>query len=76
MIIDRDETLDFKVGTGEVYSLTPWFSNGGMPVMFLYFRPMILCNQKEYGREINGREYTVIDIAPRLKPENINIQHA
>jgi len=49
------------VGTGEVYSLTPWFSNGGMPVMFLYFRPMILCNQKEYGREINGREYTVID---------------
>ncbi len=71
MIIDRDETLDFKVGTGEVYSLTPWFSNGGMSVMFLYFRPMILCNQKEYGREINGREYTVIDIAPQLKPEDI-----
>ncbi len=73
MIIDRDETLDFKVGTGEVYSLAPWLSNGGMPVMLLYFRPMMLRTEKEYTKEINGREYAVIDIAPGLKPEDIKV---
>lgn len=72
-IIDRDEPLDFKVGTGEIYSLTPWFSNGGMPVMFLYFRPMMLGDKKEYTQEINGREYTVIDIAPQLEPKDIKV---
>ncbi|MBQ8604127.1 MAG: carboxypeptidase regulatory-like domain-containing protein [Oscillospiraceae bacterium] len=73
MIIDCDETLDFKVGTGEIYSLTPWFSNGGMPVMFLYFRPMILGYKREYKMRINSSEYNIIDIAPQLEPKDIKV---
>ena len=42
MHVDRDEQHDLKVGNGEVYSLTLWTVNGGLPLLMFYFRPMML----------------------------------
>ena len=47
MYVDRDEQHNLKVGNGEVYSLTPWTVNGGLPLLMFYFRPMMLGNITE-----------------------------
>lgn len=75
MIVDRDERFEFKIGNGEVYSLHAWPSNGGLSTLFIYFRPMILPSLKkaEYELNINDRKFNIIDIAPELYIEDINI---
>ena len=37
IIADRDETIDLKIDSGEVYSLNVGVSNGGMNTLFLSF---------------------------------------
>ncbi len=54
MYVDRDEEHNLKIGNGEVYSLTPWTVNGGLPVLMFYFRPMILGEMIE--RQIGQRK--------------------
>jgi hypothetical protein len=71
MIVDQDEIHDFKVGTGEVYSLSAWANNGGFSTLFIYFRPMILKKAKKYQVEINGVNYYGEDICPSLNLEDM-----
>jgi len=73
MIVDRDETHDFKVGTGEVYSLCAWANNGGFSTLFIYFRPMILKTAGKYQVEINGNAYNIEDISPSLNLEDMYV---
>ncbi len=75
MYVDRNETHDFKIGTGEVYGLSVWQNTGGGEIMFLYFRPMILpqIKMRKYTVKLNNENREVIDIQPDLKKENIKI---
>lgn len=73
MLIDGDEEINFKIGNGEVYSLSVWCNNGGGQTLFFYFRPMILGKKSEYDVEINGQSRTVNDISPELEAEDITV---
>lgn len=73
MLIDRDEELDFKIGNGEVYSLSVWCNNGGGHTLFFWFRPMILDKKSEYDTKINGQSRTVTDISPELEAEDVTV---
>jgi len=84
MMLDRDEVHDFKIGNGEVYSLEAWTDNGGIPNLFVFFRPMVLPALKadnydvgnsakngDYNVEINGTNFPVMDIAPDLELRHV-----
>lgn len=73
MYIDNDEEFDFKIGNGEVYSLSVWCNNGGGQTLFFWFRPMILSKKSEYDTEINGSLRTVTDISPELELEDVTV---
>ena len=73
MLADRDERHDFKIGTGEVYSLCVWPNNGGWSTLFCYFRPMVLGRNEKYTEQINGRDFSVLDIAPELALEHVRV---
>jgi hypothetical protein len=78
IIMDADQNLDFKVGTGEVYNLNVWPNNGGGNTYFISFRPMALhLFQQNMGKEnpfiLDGKTYNLIDIAPDLKAEDITV---
>jgi hypothetical protein len=73
MIVDRNETHDFKIGTGEVYSLCVWVNNGGFSTLFIYFRPMILHKSSQYQVEINANQFNVTDKCPELNIEDITV---
>jgi hypothetical protein len=78
IIVDSDQRLDFKVGTGEVYNLNAWVNNGGPPCYFITFRPMALIPRelweaRKYDTEINEKEWRVSGLAPELNIEDIRI---
>jgi len=73
IIADRDETIDLKIGSGEVYSLNVSVDNGGMNTMFLTFRPMIFYKKEEYNTVVGEREFFVTDIAPELSKEDVTV---
>lgn len=77
IIMDADQTIDFKVGTGEVYNLNVWPNNGGARTTFLSFRPMSVFF---YGNipaappvTIDGTTYPVVDVGAELRPENLTV---
>ena len=77
MIVDDDQELDFRIGTGEVYNLNVWSNNGGFGTFLLSFRPMVLIktNRETSGKQtIDGKEFTLIDIAPELDIKDLNIK--
>ena len=80
MIVDRDETLDIRIGNGEVYNLHAWSSNGGLNAYFLYFRPMVLplflLPEQEYTSAItiNGKTFENMNIAPTLDEKDITVK--
>lgn len=75
MCVDRNETHDFKIGTGEIYGLTVWENSGMKNMLFLYFRPMILPQIKieKYPIVLNGTVREVTDIQPDLNMQDIAI---
>lgn len=75
IIMDSDQSIDFKVGTGEVYNLNVWPNNGGGSSYFISFRPMVLwaMQQKTFPVDINGTEFSITDASPELKPEDLKI---
>ena len=75
MLVVQDEEHNFKIGNGEVYSLSPWCNNGGGQTMLFWFRPMILpsIKNKNYEVEINGEKRTVNDISPELEISDIKV---
>lgn len=77
MIIDEDQCLDYKIGTGEVYNLNVWSNNGGSNTYFISFRPMVLVHNnksEEYEQLINNKKYNIINISPDLKIEDITVK--
>lgn len=75
MIIDNDQELDFKIGTGEVYNLNVWPNNGGYNSLLLSFRPMVLGDRSNITSNIiiNDKEFNLINIAPKLDIEDMKI---
>jgi len=76
IIMDSHQKMDFKIGTGEVYTLNVWASNGGFATYLVSFRPMVLFTGKkeeEYTTKINGNKYQVYNIAPDLQPNDVKI---
>lgn len=75
IIMDSDQSIDFKVGTGEVYNLNVWPNNGGGSSCFISFRPMVLwaLEKKTFPVKINGEEFFILDASPELKPEDLTV---
>ena len=85
IIMDSEQRLDFKVGTGEVYNLVAWANNGGFKTYFISFRPMILPlteakninelleNLPKYPVTLNNNEFQVEGEAFDLEPEDIKV---
>jgi hypothetical protein len=73
IIMDSDQCLDFKIGTGEVYNLNVWANNGGGSSYFISFRPMTFFKMKQYPINLNEKEFTLMDCYPPLEPENITV---
>jgi hypothetical protein len=75
IIMDADQSIDFKVGTGEVYNLNVWPNNGGGSSYFISFRPMVLWakEQKTFQVSINETDFSIMDASPELKPEDLTI---
>ena len=75
VIMDSDQSIDFKVGTGEVYNLNVWPNNGGGRSYFISFRPMVLwaVERKTFPVDINGTEFSIMDASPELGPEDLKI---
>jgi hypothetical protein len=77
MIVDKDQRLDYKIGTGEVYNLNVWLNNGGFDTMFISFRPMVLTDIDNRGQSkslsIKDKTYNHIDISPRLDAKDLTI---
>lgn len=70
IIMDQDQILDYKIGTGEVYNLNAWANNGGGQSIFLSFRPMLLMPKK--GLKNNTVPITNEDIQENSYTANIN----
>lgn len=75
MIVDNDQELDFKIGTGEVYNLNVWPNNGGFESLLLSFRPMVLGDRSNINSKltINDKEFNLINIAPELDIKDMKI---
>lgn len=75
MIVDKDQQLNYKIGTGEVYNLNVWPNNGGYNSLFLSFRPMVLGEKDSLhtSQDINNKKFNFIDIAPELDVKDFNI---
>ncbi|MCL2168997.1 MAG: carboxypeptidase-like regulatory domain-containing protein [Defluviitaleaceae bacterium] len=76
MILDRDETHDFKIGNGEVYSLDVWANNGGFPTLFIAFRPMVLdyvLKKETDVTKVNGRTYNMIATSPEIALDDVSV---
>ena len=75
MIMDEDQELDYKVGTGEVYDLQVWPNNGGFSTFHVSFRPMVLDMDPEtrHTLKINDKEFNYINISPELEIKDLNI---
>jgi len=78
IIVDQDQNVDFKVGTGEVYNLNVWPNNGGAKTYFISFRPMSLYLYQNAGKtttvHVDGKEFELVDIAPVLKAKDMTIK--
>jgi len=73
IIMDSEQRLDFKIGTGEVYNLNVWSNNGGGNSYFVSFRPMVLFKSSRLPITINSKEFILTDCAPDLLPEDVTI---
>ncbi len=73
MIVDQDQELDYKIGTGEVYNLNVWPNNGGFNSLLLSFRPMVLGDRTNTtsSQTINNKELKLINIAPKLDMKDL-----
>lgn len=74
MIMDEDQKLDYKIGTGEVYNLNVWPNNGGFNTFFISFRPMVLHDPFADNKiELNNKDFKLIDISPDLDIKDFTV---
>ncbi|MFW6290560.1 MAG: hypothetical protein ACOC0R_06295, partial [Mariniphaga sp.] len=63
ILMDDNQRMDYKIGTGEVYNLNAWPNNGGGRTCFVSFRPMSLhsFSQKNnvQATAVNGKTFNV-----------------
>lgn len=78
IIVDEDQTLDFKVGTAEVYNLNVWPNNGGAKTYFLSFRPMSIFFYRNMPAkssvQVGGETFDLIDVAASLRKEDLKVR--
>ena len=81
MIIDRNESHDFKIGNGEVYSMDIWANNGGAQSLFVYFRPMVLSYAMQAMAQeskpvvtLNSKDYAVLEASPDINIEDVSVE--
>jgi len=76
IIVDSDQEIDFKIGTGEVYNLNVWPNNGGGSTYFISFRPMVLAQarqKKTFQVELDGRSFAIGDLSPDLEANDFRV---
>ncbi|MBN1291331.1 MAG: hypothetical protein JXB48_05775 [Candidatus Latescibacteria bacterium] len=85
IIMDSEQRLDFKVGTGEVYNLNAWPNDGGPNTYFISFRPMILPLTQSYNMKdflesipkypvtINNNEFQAVSEVFDLDTEDVKV---
>jgi len=78
IIMDSDQRLDFKIGTGEVYNLNVWANNGGGNTYFISFRPMSLHLFKNINQQstirVAGKTYNLVDTDPDLEAKDMTVK--
>lgn len=75
MIVDSEQRLDFKIGTGEIYNTNVWVNDGGSSTYFISFRPMVLFpGEKNFNKEINNKNYEVIDMSPDIVNSDLTVR--
>jgi hypothetical protein len=78
LIMDGDQSLDIKVGTGEVYNLNVWPNNGGSRTYFISFRPMSVFfyhnRTPSTSVVIEGKSHELLDVAARLTSKEITVK--
>jgi hypothetical protein len=77
VIVDRDERMDFRIGTAEVYNLNAWTNNYSKKTFLLSFRPMALALSQSMGQPetvcISGAARKVVNIAPDLESSDVKV---
>ena len=65
MIVDKDETYDFKIGNAEIYGLSAKIDK---EILYLSFRPMVLpsIRYEESEIELDNEVYTLVNIQPDI----------
>lgn len=74
---ERDLEINPRFDRLEVYGINAWRPQGGFPSYQIYFRPMSLTRTIKAVEEAGGMEnlgkLSVIDIAPDLSPDDIQV---
>ncbi len=72
----NDLEIDARIGRLELYGMNAFKIQGGMPSLHVYFRPMSLNRFLKLSEESksNLQSLPVIDIAPKLKKEDIAVK--
>jgi len=74
---DQDLEINPRFDRLEVYAINAWRPQGGLPSYQIYFRPMSLSMATDKIKEVGGTEnlgkLPVIDIAPELQKDDIQV---
>ncbi len=72
IIVEKDETYDFKIGNAEIYDLSAKKEND---CLYLSFRPMVMTSMRYEESEIviDSETYSFINIQPDIALENISV---
>ena len=75
VIADRDLTINPRYQKLELYGTTVFEELGGMPVLFVYFRPMSLTKLLKHSKEVyldKKKSEEVADLS--ISPENLEVK--
>ena len=73
LIVEKDMVFDIRIHGLEVYGINAFIVQGAAPALSIYFRPMSLKRALDKGIDAVRKE-KVMDIAPELKKENIELK--
>ena len=70
----RDLEINPRYDALEIYAMNAWIPQGALPSLQIYFRPMSLKRALDQGGLEELRKMRVVDIAPDLTPEDIQVR--
>lgn len=73
LVVDEDMTIDARIHGLEVYAINAFLIQREPSSMQIYFRPMSLERMKRGGGKDKVRALPLVDIAPRLKADDISV---